>query len=165
MATVALSRCRGASYTGFSADARPPKAGVSGRYPVIPPVELPVIQTTVFVVCPLTSYRQRTSRTRPELVPLFTVPLGVGNQGIDEFQHIAFRLDVGHQVIVHRLGKIYAVEHLDLVALLFLQKIITLGEGAALGVYHHIGRMGLKELGREPKSRLTRAGRTDDTDV
>ena len=47
-ATVALSRCRGASYTGFAADARPPRAGVSGRYPVIPPVELPVIQTTVF---------------------------------------------------------------------------------------------------------------------
>ena len=57
-------------------------------------------------------------------------------------------------VIVHRLGKIYAVEHLDLVALLFLQEITTLGEGAALGVYHHIGRMGLKELGREPESRL-----------
>ena len=47
-ATVALSRCRGASYTGFAADARPPRAGVSGRYPVIPPVKLPVIQTTVF---------------------------------------------------------------------------------------------------------------------
>ncbi len=108
---------------------------------------------------------QKRFRFRPELVPLFTVPLGVGNQGIDEFQHIAFCLDVGHRVIVHRLGKIYAVEHLDLIALLFLQEVTALGEGAALGVYHHIGRMGLKELGREPEPRLARAGRTDDTGV
>ena len=101
---------------------------------------------------------QKRFRFRPELVPLFTVSLGVGNQGIDEFQHIAFCLDVGHRVIVHRLGKIYAVEHLYLVALLFLQEITALGEGAALGVYHHIGRMGLQELRREPKAGLARAG-------
>ena len=108
---------------------------------------------------------QKGFRFRPELVPLLAVPLGVGDQGVDEFQHITFRLDIGHGVVVHGLGKINAVEHFDLVALLPLQEMAALGEGAALGVYHHIGRMGLKELGREPEPRLARAGRTDDTGI
>ena len=94
-ATVALSRCRGASYTGFAADARPPRAGVSGRYTVIPPVKLPVIQTTVFVVCPLTSYRQRTSRTDPEIVPGLALALGIGDQRGDQLQDVLFGMDVG----------------------------------------------------------------------
>ena len=58
---------------------------------------------------------------------------------------------------MHGFGKINAVEHFDLVALLPLQEIAALGESAALGVYHHIGRMGLKELGREPEAGLARA--------
>ena len=88
-ATVALSRCRGASYTGFAADARPPRAGVSGRYPVFPPVELPVIQTTLFVVCPLTFYRQRTSRTDPEILPgLIAISLRIDDDRIDQFEDV-----------------------------------------------------------------------------
>ena len=46
---------------------------------------------------------------------------------------------------------------LDLVALLLLQKIAALGECAALWVYHHIGRMSLQKLGREPEAGLARA--------
>ena len=44
---------------------------------------------------------QKGFRLRPELVPLLAVPLGVGNQSVDELQNIAFRLDVGHGVVVH----------------------------------------------------------------
>ena len=116
--TVALSRCRGASYTGFAADARPPRAGVSGRYPVIPPVELPVIQTTVFVVCPLTFYRQRTSRTHPEILgTLFALPLGVEDQGVHQLQNILLRADIRQGVIPHGLLEIDKVQALDAVSL------------------------------------------------
>ena len=102
--TVALSRCRGASYTGFAADARPPRAGVSGRYPVIPPVELPVIQTTVFVVCPLTFYLQRTSLTHAEFFTgLFALALGVEDQGVHQLQNVFLLADVRQRVIPHGL--------------------------------------------------------------
>ena len=33
----------------------------------------------------------------PELVPLFPVAFGIGDQGVDEFQDVAFRLDVGQR--------------------------------------------------------------------
>lgn len=54
----------------------------------------------------------------PELVALFAVALGVGNQGVDEFQNIALRFQIGDGVIVHGLRKIHAVEHLDSIPLL-----------------------------------------------
>ena len=34
-----------------------------------------------------------------------------------------------------------------------------------VGVYHHIGRMSLQKLGREPKSGLARAGRADPAEI
>ena len=37
----------------------------------------------------------------PELVALLAVAFGVGNQGGNKFQNIAFRLDIGHGVVVH----------------------------------------------------------------
>ena len=58
---------------------------------------------------------------------------------------------------MNKKRKINAVEHLDLVALLLLQKIAALRECAALWVYHHIGRMSLQKLGREPEAGLARA--------
>ena len=58
---------------------------------------------------------------------------------------------------MHGLGKIYAVEHLDLIAPA-LEKGPDLPQHAALGVYHHIGRMSLQELRREPKAGLAGAG-------
>ena len=65
---------------------------------------------------------------------------------------------------MHGLGKVYAVEHLNFVAP-FLQKRADLPQHTALGVYHHIGRMSLQELRREPKAGLARAGRADATEI
>ena len=61
---------------------------------------------------------------------------------------------------MHGLGKIYAVEHFDLITPA-LEKGSDLSQHTALGVYHHIGRMGLKQLRREPKAGLAGAGRAD----
>ena len=58
---------------------------------------------------------------------------------------------------MHGLGKVDAIEHFDLISPL-LQKRADLPQHTALGVYHHIGRMGLQELRREPKAGLARAG-------
>lgn len=58
---------------------------------------------------------------------------------------------------MHGLGKVDAIEHLDLVPPA-LQESADLPQHTALGVYHHIGRMCLQELGREPKAGLARAG-------
>ena len=44
---------------------------------------------------------QKGFRFRPELVTFFAVSFGIGNQGVDELQNIAFRLDIGHGVVVH----------------------------------------------------------------
>ena len=65
---------------------------------------------------------------------------------------------------MHGLGKVYAVEHLNFVAP-FLQKRADLPQHTALGVYNHIGRMGLQELRREPKAGLAGAGRADPAEI
>ena len=118
-----------------------------------------------FVVCPLTFYRQRTSRTRPELVPLFPLSLCVGYQGVDKFQNVALCLDVGHRVIVHTLSEVHRIEYLDFIALPLLQEMSHLGEDAAFRIYAHIRGMSLKELRGQPEPGLSRAGRTDNTAV
>ena len=65
---------------------------------------------------------------------------------------------------MHGLGKIYAVEHLDLIASA-LEKGPDLPQHTALGVYHHIGRMSLQELRRKPKAGFARAGRADPAEI
>ena len=65
---------------------------------------------------------------------------------------------------MHTLGKVDAVENLDFVPPP-LQESAHLGKYPTLGIYHHIGRMGLQELGREPEAGFARAGRADDTGV
>ena len=65
---------------------------------------------------------------------------------------------------MHGLGKIYAVEHLDLIASA-LEKGPDLPQHTALGVYHHIGRMGLQKLRREPKAGLAGAGRANAAEI
>ena len=65
---------------------------------------------------------------------------------------------------MHGLGKIYAVEHFDLITPT-LEKGSDLSQHTALGVYHHIGRMGLKQLRREPKAGLARAGRANAAEI
>ena len=49
---------------------------------------------------------QKGFRFGPELVALLTVAFGVGDQGGDEFQHIAFRFDVGQRIVVHGFGEV-----------------------------------------------------------
>ena len=65
---------------------------------------------------------------------------------------------------MHGLGKVDAIEHFDLISPL-LQKRADLPQHTALGVYHHIGRMSLQELGREPKAGLAGAGRADPAEI
>ena len=65
---------------------------------------------------------------------------------------------------MHGLGKIYAVEHFDLIAPA-LEKGPDLPQHTALGVYHHIGRMGLQKLRREPKAGLAGAGRANAAEI
>ena len=100
----------------------------------------------------------------PELVPVFAVPFGVGNQGGHKFQHVTFRLDVGQWIVMHGFGKVDSVEHPEPVAL-SLQETPALFEGAAFWIYDHIGRMGLKELRGQPESCFSGAGRADHTGV
>ena len=61
---------------------------------------------------------------------------------------------------MHGLGKIYAVENLDLIAPA-LEKGPDLPQHAALGIDHHIRGMSLKQLRCEPKASFARAGRAD----
>ena len=54
----------------------------------------------------------------PELVALLAVAFGVGDQGGNKFQNIAFCLDIGQRIVVHGFWKVDTVEpvsytHLD----------------------------------------------------
>ena len=66
---------------------------------------------------------------------------------------------------MHGAGKINAVKNLDFISLFLLQEIPGLLQHPALGVYHHIGGMGLQKLGREPEPGLAGAGGTDNTAI
>ena len=85
------------------------------------------------VVCPLTSYRQRTSRTLPKWIAALAFAARVGNQAIYQFQDILFAMDIRQRIIVHALGKIDRVHHLDAVAA-SLKQAAALNEDAALRV-------------------------------
>ena len=74
----------------ITANARPSRVGVSGRYPVIPPIKLPVLRTTENRCSCADFYRLRTSRTRPELITGFSITLCVGNQRCHQFQNVLF---------------------------------------------------------------------------
>ena len=63
-----------------------------------------------FVVCPLTFYRQRTSRTHPEVIAAFSFTLGVGDQDGDELQDVLFRMNIGERIVVHRLLEVDRIE-------------------------------------------------------
>ena len=101
---------------------------------------------------------------RPERIALLALALGVGNEGVDELQNVRLVADVGQGVIVHGLGEVDGIEYLDFIALP-LEKGPHLGERASLGVYHHIGRMSLEQLGGQPEPGLAGAGRAHHTGV
>ena len=69
----------------------------------------------------------------PEIVAGFAVSLGIADQGVDQFQNILFRVDVGEGVIVHTLGKVDGIEYLDAV-IVPLQQPAALDHDAALRV-------------------------------
>ena len=101
----------------FTAYACPPRAGVSGRYPVIPPVKLSVIRTTV-VVRPSAFYRWRTCRTRPEFITGLAVPFSIGNEGSSKLQNILFAVNIRKGIVMHRLSEIDGVKDPDAVSIL-----------------------------------------------
>lgn len=66
---------------------------------------------------------------------------------------------------MHRAGKVDTVENLDFVPLFLLEEVPHLGQHPALGVHHHIGAVGLEELGGEPEAGLAGAGGADHAGV
>ena len=107
---------------------------------------------------------QKRFRFRPKWIALLTLALGVGNQGVHEFQDVGLVADIRQRVVVHGLGKVYAVEHLDLIAPA-LEKGPDLSQHTALGVYHHIRGMSLQKLRREPKAGFAGARRADPAEI
>ena len=117
------------------------------------------------VVCPLTFYRQRTSRTFPEGVVAFTLSFCIENQAVYQFQNILFAMDIRQRIIVHRLFEIDCVEYLDAVAA-SLKQAAAFNEDAALRVGHNertgiFVRHALHEIRFDEKSRLAAARAAD----
>ena len=115
----------------------------------------------MFVVCPLTSYRQRTSRTLPKWIAALALAARIGNQAVYQFQDILFAMDIRQRIIVHALGKIDRVHHLDAVAEM-PQHPAALDDHAALRVGHNertgiFVRHALHEIRFDEKSRLAAA--------
>ena len=89
-----------------------------------------------FVVCPLTFYRQRTSRTVPEWIAALTFTFGVGHKGRDQLQNILFLVDICERIVAHGLVKIYGVHRPDFISVLQQGKAAFLNE-TAFGVSYH----------------------------
>ena len=75
----------------------------------------------------------------PELVPGFSVSLGVGNQSSDKFQNVLFTVEIHKGVIMETFLEVNGVEHLDAVGL---------PDDASLVVQQHLSI--LAPLGRPP---------------
>ena len=73
-----------------------------------------------FVVCPLTSYRQRTSRTDPEIFAgLIAISLRVDDDRIDQLEDVLLAADVAERVVVHGFPEVDGIQRLDDVTALF----------------------------------------------
>jgi hypothetical protein len=117
------------------------------------------------VVCPLTFYRQRTSRTLPKWIAALALAARVGNQTVYQFQDVLFAMDIRQRIIVHALGKVDRVHHLDAVAempqhsaALDDQTAFRVGHNERAGVFL---RHALHEIWFDEESRLA-AARTAD---
>ena len=117
------------------------------------------------VVCPLTSYRQRTSRTVPKWIAAFTLAARVGNQAVYQLEDVFFTANIRQRIIVHALGKIDRVHHLNAVAempqhpaALDDQTAFRVGHNERAGVFL---RHTLHEIWFDEESRLA-AARTAD---
>lgn len=117
------------------------------------------------VVCPLTFYRQRTSRTLPKWIAALALAARVGNQTVYQFQDVLFAMDIRQRIIVHRLFEIDCVEYLDAVTA-SLKQSAAFNEDAALRVGHNeragiFVRHALHEIRFDEKSRLAAARAAD----
>ena len=74
----------------ITADASPSRIDVSGRYPIIPPIGLPVTDWLLFNKPTLCAdfYRLRTCRTDPEIVSGLAFAFGIGDQRRDQLQYV-----------------------------------------------------------------------------
>ena len=121
-----------------------------------------------FVVCPLTSYRQRTSRTDPKILSGFAFTLGVGNQSRDELQDVRFAVDVRERIVVHRLFEVDGVEDAHVVPG-GDQHLAALHDKGSLRIsYYEGGALGLgalHDVGLYEESRFAAAGAADDEHV
>ena len=117
-----------------------------------------------FVVCPLTFYRQRTSRTVPERISALAVTLGVCHERRCQLQDILFAVQIGKRVIVHGLVEIDRVENLDSVICMH-KCMANLEQGRTFRVSEHIGTMKLEQIWLNPEPCLTGTGAADDQNI
>ena len=128
----------------FTVNASPPRVGISGRYPIILPIELLVHRLIIKLnqTYAQAFYRLRTSRTRPEFVTGLAVSLGVGNERCGQLQNILFAVNIREGIIMHRLSEIDGVKDPDAVSI--LQKgLAAVDYDIAFRVSDHIGTVTL----------------------
>ena len=80
---------------------------------------------------------QKRFRFRPELIPGFSVPLGICDKGRDQLQNIFFAVNIGERVIVHGLLEVDRVKDLDFVVIT-LQQLANLAHDTSFRIGHHI---------------------------
>ena len=76
-------------------------------------------------------------RFRPELIPGFSVPLGICDKGRYQLQNILFAVNIGERVIVHGLLEVDRVKDLDLVVIT-LQQLSNLAHDTSFRIGHHV---------------------------
>ena len=92
----------------------PPRAGVSRRYPIIPPVKLSVLYPTASVGYAPASNHWRACHTVPEGIPaVLTLRLRVGHDIRHQLDDVVVRPDIGEGVIAVRIVHIHQVEGQD----------------------------------------------------
>ena len=100
----------------------------------------------------------------PEVVAGFAVPLGVGDQGVDEFQNIFFGVDILERVVVMGLFEIDRVEYSDLVVIA-LEELPALDYDAAFWVCDNVARMELHEVRLNEEAGFAGTGAAHNKDV
>ena len=108
-------------------------------------------------------------RFLPKWIAALALAARIGNQAIYQFQDILFAMDIRQRIIVHALGKIDRVHHLNAVAempqhpaALDDQTAFRVGHNERAGVFF---RHALHEIWFDEESRLAAARTADDQDV
>ena len=106
----------------FTVNASPSRVGISGRYPIILPIELSVHRLIIKLnqTYAQAFYRLRTSRTHPKIFAgLIAISLRVDDDRIDQLEDVLLAADVAERVVVHGFLEIDGVQRLDDIAALF----------------------------------------------